>query len=67
MGNEVSATGNRPTRTHTADDKKCVTKMATLQSTEQYYRVEVSKTAWELPVRYQEITPIGTGAYGTVW
>ena len=32
-----------------------------------YYRVELFKTVWEVPVRYQEITAIGTGAYGTVW
>lgn len=31
-----------------------------------YYRVELFKTVWEVPVRYQEITAIGTGAYGTV-
>ena len=32
-----------------------------------YYKVELQKTVWEVPVRYQELTPIGTGAYGTVW
>ena len=34
---------------------------------EGFYRVELAKTAWEVPVRYQEFSPIGTGAYGTVW
>ncbi len=32
-----------------------------------YYKIELHKTVWEIPVRYQELTPIGTGAYGTVW
>ncbi len=32
-----------------------------------YYKAELHKTVWEVPVRYQELTPIGTGAYGTVW
>ena len=32
-----------------------------------FYRVELNKTVWEVPLKYQELTPIGTGAYGTVW
>lgn len=32
-----------------------------------FYRTELNKTLWEVPVRYQELTPIGTGAYGSVW
>ena len=32
-----------------------------------YYRVELNKTVWEVPAKYQELTPIGTGAYGSVW
>ena len=32
-----------------------------------FYRTELSKTMWEVPKRYQELTPIGTGAYGSVW
>ena len=34
---------------------------------EGFYRVELNKTVWEVPDRYQELTPIGTGAYGSVW
>ncbi|CAI7994027.1 Mitogen-activated protein kinase 14 [Geodia barretti] len=33
---------------------------------EGFYRVELAKTAWEVPSRYQDLSPIGTGAYGTV-
>ena len=32
-----------------------------------FYRVELFKTVWEVPERYQDLSPIGTGAYGTVW
>ena len=32
-----------------------------------FYRVELFKTAWEVPTRYQDLNPIGTGAYGAVW
>ena len=32
-----------------------------------FYRVELAKTEWEVPARYQDLSPIGTGAYGTVW
>ena len=32
-----------------------------------FYRVELFKTIWEVPTRYQDLSPIGTGAYGTVW
>lgn len=32
-----------------------------------FYRVELNKTVWEVPEKYQELTPIGTGAYGSVW
>lgn len=31
-----------------------------------FYRVEMVKTVWEVPARYKELSPIGTGAYGTV-
>ncbi len=34
---------------------------------EGFYRAELNKTVWEVPVRYQDLTPIGTGAYGSVW
>jgi hypothetical protein len=32
-----------------------------------FYRIELTKTVWEVPERYQDLSPIGTGAYGTVW
>ncbi|VDD96803.1 unnamed protein product [Enterobius vermicularis] len=31
-----------------------------------YYATELVKTVWVVPERYQNLTPIGTGAYGTV-
>nr|CAC85497.1 p38ge [Suberites domuncula] len=31
-----------------------------------YYKMELFKTVWEAPERYQDLSPIGTGAYGTV-
>lgn len=32
-----------------------------------YYRQELNKTVWEVPERYQNLTPMGSGAYGSVW
>lgn len=34
---------------------------------EGYQRVELYKTVWEVPSYYTDLSPIGTGAYGTVW
>ncbi|XP_039513694.1 mitogen-activated protein kinase 14A isoform X1 [Pimephales promelas] len=31
-----------------------------------FYRQEVNKTIWEVPLRYQNLSPVGSGAYGTV-
>eukprot|EP00058_Branchiostoma_floridae_P028122 XP_002613613.1 hypothetical protein BRAFLDRAFT_93656 [Branchiostoma floridae] len=31
-----------------------------------FYRVELNRTIWEIPERYQMLTPIGSGAYGQV-
>ncbi|MED6250955.1 hypothetical protein ATANTOWER_017304 [Ataeniobius toweri] len=31
-----------------------------------FYRQELNKTVWEVPERYQNLTPVGSGAYGTV-
>lgn len=31
-----------------------------------YYRVELNKTEWEVPSRYQNLNPVGSGAYGQV-
>ena len=32
-----------------------------------FYRVELNKTVWEVPDRYQNLSPVGSGAYGQVW
>ncbi|XP_059078748.1 mitogen-activated protein kinase 14-like isoform X1 [Tigriopus californicus] len=31
-----------------------------------YHRIELNKTAWEVPERYQSLSPVGSGAYGQV-
>uniref|UniRef100_A0A3B4WQC3 mitogen-activated protein kinase n=1 Tax=Seriola lalandi dorsalis TaxID=1841481 RepID=A0A3B4WQC3_SERLL len=31
-----------------------------------FYRQEVNKTIWEVPERYQSLSPVGSGAYGSV-
>ncbi|XP_017286421.1 mitogen-activated protein kinase 14A isoform X2 [Kryptolebias marmoratus] len=32
----------------------------------EFYRRDVNKTIWEVPVRYQNLSPVGSGAYGSV-
>jgi p38 MAP kinase len=32
-----------------------------------FYKVEINRTEWEVPQRYQMLTPVGSGAYGQVW
>lgn len=32
-----------------------------------FYRQELNKTIWEVPERYQSLSPVGSGAYGSVW
>lgn len=32
-----------------------------------FYRQELNKTVWEVPERYQNLSPVGSGAYGSVW
>ena len=32
-----------------------------------FYKVEINRTEWEVPERYQMLTPVGSGAYGQVW
>lgn len=32
-----------------------------------FYSVELNRTVWIVPKYYQDLTPVGTGAYGTVW
>jgi len=31
-----------------------------------FYQLELNKTAWEVPDRYQNLSPVGSGAYGQV-
>ncbi|XP_029358175.1 mitogen-activated protein kinase 14B isoform X1 [Echeneis naucrates] len=31
-----------------------------------FYRQELNKTVWEVPQRYQSLSPVGSGAYGSV-
>lgn len=31
-----------------------------------FYKTEINKTEWEVPVKYQMLTPVGSGAYGQV-
>jgi len=31
-----------------------------------FYKVEINRTEWEVPQRYQMLTPVGSGAYGQV-
>ncbi|XP_073713265.1 mitogen-activated protein kinase 11 isoform X1 [Misgurnus anguillicaudatus] len=31
-----------------------------------FYRQDLNKTVWEVPERYQNLTPVGSGAYGSV-
>uniref|UniRef100_A0A3B3TG37 mitogen-activated protein kinase n=1 Tax=Paramormyrops kingsleyae TaxID=1676925 RepID=A0A3B3TG37_9TELE len=31
-----------------------------------FYRQELNKTVWEVPERYRNLTPVGSGAYGSV-
>ena len=32
-----------------------------------FYSVELNRTEWKVPKRYQKLTPVGSGAYGQVW
>jgi len=32
-----------------------------------FYTLEINKTEWQVPQRYQMLTPVGSGAYGQVW
>lgn len=32
-----------------------------------FHTVEINKTEWIVPERYQMLTPVGSGAYGQVW
>lgn len=32
-----------------------------------FVKIELNKTIWEVPERYQQLAPVGSGAYGQVW
>ncbi|XP_029051198.1 mitogen-activated protein kinase p38b-like isoform X2 [Osmia bicornis bicornis] len=32
----------------------------------QFHKIEINRTEWEVPERYQMLTPVGSGAYGQV-
>ena len=32
-----------------------------------FHKVELLRTTWELPNSYQDLSPLGVGAYGQVW
>uniref|UniRef100_A0ACB8F5Z3 Mitogen-activated protein kinase 14 n=1 Tax=Sphaerodactylus townsendi TaxID=933632 RepID=A0ACB8F5Z3_9SAUR len=36
------------------------------QERPKFYRQELNKTIWEVPERYQNLSPVGSGAYGSV-
>ena len=31
-----------------------------------FHKIELNKTAWEVPERYINLSPVGSGAYGQV-
>ncbi|CAL1608401.1 unnamed protein product [Knipowitschia caucasica] len=40
--------------------------MSQLQQRPVFHRQELNKTVWEVPQRYQNLSPVGSGAYGSV-
>lgn len=40
--------------------------MAAPELPEDFYELELNKTIWQVPQRYQTLNPVGTGAYGQV-
>ncbi|GAB1598093.1 mitogen-activated protein kinase 14-like [Argonauta hians] len=40
--------------------------MATADESETFYQVELNRTTWRLPERYQKLAPVAYGAYGQV-
>lgn len=49
----------------TSSFRGCRCKMSQERPT--FYRQELNKTIWEVPERYQNLSPVGSGAYGSVW
>jgi len=41
--------------------------MSAPQIKDGFYKIELNKAIWEVPQRYQLLSPIGAGAYGQVW
>lgn len=41
--------------------------MAVPTRLEGFYTLELNKTEWDVPLKYQDLAPVGTGAYGQVW
>ena len=41
--------------------------MATNTTRAGYYRIELGTVEWEIRETYQELSPLGIGAFGTVW
>lgn len=41
--------------------------MAVPTRLEKFYTLELNKTEWDVPLKYQDLAPVGTGAYGQVW
>ena len=33
---------------------------------EDFHQIELNKTIWEVPSRYEDLMPVGAGAYGQV-
>ena len=32
-----------------------------------FTRYELNKTVWEVPEKYENLSPVGAGAFGQVW
>ena len=41
--------------------------MAERKLKKNFFRVEFNRTTWEVPERYQDLKPVGIGAFGSVW
>merc|ERR1712223_808255 len=56
---------NRPEEDTIPDHKFCLS-TAMSPPPQGFYQLELNKTVWEVPERYQNLTPVGSGAYGQV-
>merc|ERR1712223_1224128 len=56
---------NRPEEDTIPDHKFCLS-TAMSPPPQGFYQLELNKTVWEVPDRYQSLTPVGSGAYGQV-